>query len=360
MPHSNWRLFASRQSWRLPGIRAALMGSAVLSLIPVYQGASRGLLREGTESFRYYQDGREGRGRRHVLRADLGGGMNMDFVRIPAGEFQMGSAVGQSGRLSDEDPHRVKITHDFFLGKYEVTRGQFGAFVKETGHRTEAETDGGWGYNDATGKIEGRSRTYTWRFTGFAQSDDHPVVNVTWNDADAFCRWLEKKIGRPVRLPTEAEWEYAARAGSVAAYFSGDDPDALVKIGNVADATAKKQFADWDDTVSSADGYAFSAPVGQFLANQFGLHDMLGNVWEWCRDWYSPYASIGSTDPVREASLPEIPGRVMRGGGWGKRTPRNPSVSRRVAGAPGSRDVDLGFRVAIEFQPASKVSGTRR
>jgi formylglycine-generating enzyme required for sulfatase activity len=290
---------------------------------------------------------------------DLGGGVTMEFARIPPGEFQMGSAPGANGRLADEDLHRVRITRPFYLGKYEVTRGQIEAFVNETGYRTEAETDGGWGYNEATGKLEGRNRTYTWRFTGFPQSNDYPAVNVTWNDADAFCHWLEKRIGAPVRLPTEAQWEYAARAGSVSTYSSGDDPEALVKIGNVADAAAKKQFEDWDATLSSADGYAFAAPVGRFLANKFGLHDMHGNVWEWCQDWYGPYASLGPNDPLREVALPEIPGRVMRGGGWGKRTPRNPSSSRRVAGAPGSRDIDLGFRVAIEFQTGSKALGTR-
>ena len=283
----------------------------------------------------------------------------MELIRIPAGEFQMGSATGQKGRLADEDLHRVKVTRPFFLGKYEVTRGQFDAFVNDTGYRTDAETDGGWGYNDTTGKIEGRNQSYTWRFTGFPQNNDYPVVNVTWNDADAFCRWLEKKIGRPARLPTEAEWEYAARAGSVSTYSSGNDPEELVKIGNVADATAKKQFEDWDGTVSSGDGYVFSASVGKFPANKFGLHDTQGNVWEWVQDWYGPYTSLRSTDPVREVALPDIPGRVMRGGGWGKRTPRNPSSSRRVAGAPGSRDIDLGFRVAMELQSGSKARGAR-
>jgi len=313
--------------------------------------ASHRPVRETTESFTYYQEGQAGRAKRRILTVDLGHGVTLEFVSIPTGKFQMGSPPGRTGRQPDEESHVVEITRPFFLGKYEVTRGQFAAFVNETGYRTEAETDGGWGYNAARGKIEGRNRTYSWRNTGFRQTDNHPVVNITWNDADAFCRWLAKKIGRPVRLPTEAEWEYAARAGSSSPYYSGDDTAALVKIGNVADATAKHQFADWDDAVPSADGFVFSAPAGQFAANRFGLYDMLGNVWEWCQDWYGPYAALGSKDPVRETPSPDIPGRVIRGGGWGKRTPRNPPVTRRVAGAPGSRDIDLGFRVAIESRP---------
>jgi formylglycine-generating enzyme required for sulfatase activity len=328
-------------------------------LTPVLLAAAQGPLRERTEPFAYYQDGHGGHAKRHIFTIDLGGGVTMDFVRVPAGKFQMGSPLGQTARQPDEDQHPVEITSPFFLGKYEVTRGQFAAFVKETGYRTESETDGAWGYNATAGKIEGRSRTYSWRNTGFPQTGNHPVVNVTWNDADAFCRWLAKKIGRPVRLPTEAEWEYAARAGSSSPYYSGDDPAALVKAGNMADATTKKQFADWEDTLPQADGFVFSAPAGQFLANKFGLHDMLGNVWEWCQDWYGPYSELNSKDPVRDTPLPSIPGRVMRGGGWGKRTPRNPPATRRVAGAPGSRDIDLGFRVAVELEPRSQPSRPR-
>jgi formylglycine-generating enzyme required for sulfatase activity len=333
--------------------------AAPFILMPVLLVASHRPVRETTGQFTYYQEGQTGHGKRHILTVDLGGGVTMDFVRIPAGNFQMGSPPGRTGRQPDEDLHSVQITRPFFLGKCEVTRGQFAAFVNETGYRTEAENDGGWGYNAATGKTEGRSKTYSWRDTGFPRTDNHPVVNVTWNDADAFCHWLARKIGRPVRLPTEAEWEYAARAGSFLPYYSGDDPAALVKIGNMADATAKQQFADWEDAMPQADGHVFSAPVGQFLANKFGLHDMLGNVWEWCQDWYGPYSDLNSKDPVRETPLPSIPGRVMRGGGWGKRTPRNPPATRRVAGAPGSRDIDLGFRVAVEFEPRSQHSRPR-
>src|SRR5207244_4783279 len=128
-------------------------------------------------------------GLRRVLLLDLGDGVRMELVRIQAGKFQMGSPPGEKERRGDEDQHGVEITRDFYLGKYEVTCGQFRAFVKDTGYRTEPETDGqgAWGYDEETRKIEGRNPKYTWKFTGFAQTDEHPVVNVTWNDANAFC-----------------------------------------------------------------------------------------------------------------------------------------------------------------------------
>jgi sulfatase modifying factor 1 len=279
-----------------------------------------------------------------LLTANLGDGVVIDFVRIHAGNFQMGSPATEKDRLPDETLHDVQITRDFYVGKCEVTRGQFGRFVKETGYLTEAERDGegGWGYDKETRKIAGRKPAYTWKFAGFDQTDEHPVVNVTWNDADAFCKWLTKKTGMHVRLPTEAEWEYAGRAGS-------STDESLVTVGNVADATARKEF-EWAATVDATDGYLFTAPCGQFLANRFGLYDMHGNVWEWVQDWYGPYESLSAKDPVQEAAVPDAKGRtyrVMRGGSFGKRTPRNPSLTRRVGGAPGSRDIDLGFRVAV-------------
>src|ERR1043166_5811639 len=207
---------------------------------PVLGTATSG---ERKETFEYYQDGKTGRGRRRVLVLDLGDGVKMEFVRVPAGTFQMGSPPDEKGRRDDEVQHTVELTHDFYLGKYEVTRGQFRSFVNETRYRTEPETDGqgAWGYDGDTGKIEGRKPKYSWRSTGFAQTDEHPVVNVTWNDADAFCSWLAQRSKKAMRLPTEAEWEYAARAGSAKRFYSGDSPETLVKVGNVADGTAKKK-----------------------------------------------------------------------------------------------------------------------
>jgi hypothetical protein len=147
---------------------------------------------EKEEAFDYYQDGQTGRGKGRVLIFDLGDGITMELVLIPAGKFQMGSPPGEKERRGDEDQHSVEIARDFYLGKYEVTRGQFRTFIKDTGYRTEPETDGqgAWGYNEETRKIEGRKPRYTWKSTGFAQTDEHPVVNVTWNETTAPTRHL--------------------------------------------------------------------------------------------------------------------------------------------------------------------------
>ena len=112
------------------------------------------------------------------------------------------------------------------------------------------------------------------------------MVNVSWNDAMAFCKWLSQKEGKTYRLPTEAEWEYACRAGTTTRYYSGDDPETLAKVANVADAAAKAKLTRWMGTTKASDGYVFTSPVGQFKPNTFSLCDMHGNAWQWCADWY--------------------------------------------------------------------------
>ena len=297
----------------------------------------------------------------NALRSSAG----VELVLIPAGEFLMGSPDSDSDADGDEKPQRkVKITRPFYLGKHEVTKGQFAKFVAAKSYKTEPERDGegGWGYNPATGKFEGRKPQYTWRSTGWTPyEDDHPVVNVTWNDAIAFCNWQSEAegltpcyradgasfvavAGNGHRLPTEAEWEYACRAGTTTPYSSGNDPEALASVGNVADGTAKAKFSDWSSTIAAKDGFVFTAPVGNFKANAFGLHDMHGNVWEWCADWYDDkyYATRPETDP-QGPSLGSY--RVDRGGGWigwaaGCRS------ADRGRDTPGNRSHDLGFRLA--------------
>jgi formylglycine-generating enzyme required for sulfatase activity len=225
-----------------------------------------------------------------------------------------------------------------------VTVGQFRKFVEAEGYRTEGERDGngGYGFNAAGDKFEQKPE-YTWRNAGFPQTDDHPVVNVSWNDAVAFGEWLSRKEGTRYRLPTEAEWEYACRAGSTTRWYHGNDEDGLAQVGNVADATAKAKFPNVG-TIGATDGYVFTAPVGRFQANGFGLYDMHGNVWEWCADWYDEkyYERSPSEDPAGPATGSF---RVFRGGSW-----IDDAWGCRAAGRfgrePSIRYYYLGFRLA--------------
>ncbi|RJG07649.1 formylglycine-generating enzyme family protein [Noviherbaspirillum cavernae] len=298
--------------------------------------------------------------------------LGMKFVPIPPGEFMMGSdespealatAYPQYERkrfldLGDEAPvHRVRITHAFHLGQHEVTVGQFRRFLDASGHRPESEADGtgGYGYNrdydpasSARGDaFEGRHPRYSWRNPGFPQGDDHPVVNVSWNDAVAMAKWLSEKEGVTYRLPTEAEWEYAARAGSRTRYHSGDDPQSLSMAANVFDADAQADWVRWSKfALASRDGFAFTAPVGSFAPNAFGLHDMHGNAWEWCADWHDDayYAQSPRDDP-QGPSTGTV--RVRRGGSWHTWAFYARS-SYRNWNAPDTRYTLVGFRLVRE------------
>ena len=290
--------------------------------------------------------------------------IGMKLTLIPSGEFMMGS--GESAEdtaaffnktygedflnadfFKDEHPqHRVRITKPFYLGTYHVTRGQFRQFVADTSYKTDAEKGekpGAYGW-DPDKKEFGFNEKYSWRNAGFEQTDEHPVVNVSWNDAVAFCKWLSKKEGKTYRLPTEAEWEYACRAGTTTRYYSGDDPETLAKVGNVADAAAKAKFPDWKYTIKASDGYVFTAPVGSFKPNAFGLYDMHGNAWQWCADWYGAdyYAASPADDPTGPASGND---RVLRGGSWGG-GPLNSRSANRSRITPVYRSYNSGFRVA--------------
>ena len=294
--------------------------------------------------------------------------LGMQFVDIPAGEFVMGSDetkedLEQAGfvipddvDVSDESPpHRVQLSK-FRMLTTEVTRGMFGAFVKATGYRTDAEKDGkgGWGYNPQTKFAEQDSR-FNWRNTGFSQSDNHPVVNVSWNDADAFCRWVtseSEKRGEKVRcrLPTEAQWEYAARAGTRTRFATGDNPLSLRGAANVMDASFETAFPGVDyemfQTFGFNDGAAFTSVVGRYQKNAFGLYDMHGNVFEWCRDWYDSeyYKNSPATDPQGPSSGSS---RVLRGGSWGG----EPGLVRcavRNYDTPVNRFYGYGFRLVLE------------
>ncbi|WP_233575913.1 formylglycine-generating enzyme family protein [Noviherbaspirillum saxi] len=276
-----------------------------------------------------------------VLSKQVENSIGMKFVLIPSGDFLMGSdesaeslaaAYPQYDRarflaIGDEAPvHKVRITRAFYLGQHEVTVGQFRQFLEQTGYRPESESDGtgAYGYNPAYDPtqsargdaFEGRDIRFSWRNPGFDQTDDHPVVNVTWNDATALCKWLSKKEGKTYRLPTEAEWEYSARANTRTRYHSGDDPESLSKVANVFDVTATKNWIKWESyALEGRDGYAFTSPVGSFAPNAFGLYDMHGNVWEWTADWHDEKYYLNSpTDDPKGPDTGSV--RVRRGGSW--------------------------------------------
>jgi formylglycine-generating enzyme required for sulfatase activity len=283
-------------------------------------------------------------GQGKTVTVDLGG-VKMEFVRIPKGKFMMGSPKSEAGE-QDEDLHPVEITRDFYLGKYAVTRGQFRAFVQATGYKTEAEKgDGGLGWIQAKKFMEKR-KEFHWLNPGFPQTDEHPVVEVSWNDAVMFCAWASKKAGREIRLPTEAEWEYACRAGTNTRFFFGDNEEELARYGNVADASLR-QVTGLNRGIKAADGYAFTAPVGQYLPNPWGLYDMHGNVHQWRQDWFDDKYYTNS--PIRDPQGPnngEL--HVARGGNWYESSP----WSAALRGVPSSKahcGGGLGFRVA--FRP---------
>ena len=220
-----------------------------------------------------------------------------------------------------------------------MTRGQFRQFVADAGYKTDWEKGEGPGV-----KPFGLNEKYSWRNVGFEQTDEHPVVQVTWNDAMAFCKWLSKKENKTYRLPTEAEWEYACRAGTMTRYYNGDDPETLAKVGNVADATFKVKFPDWKYTIKASDGYVFTAPVCSFEPNALGLYDMHGNAWQWCADRYGAeyYAKSPADDPTGPDSGDK---RVVRGGSW-MDWPFVTRSTERLGVESNNRFSYTGFRVA--------------
>jgi formylglycine-generating enzyme required for sulfatase activity len=269
--------------------------------------------------------------------------LGMKMVLVPAGKFTMGSPAGQANRTAWEDERAIEITRPFYMGAHEVTIGQFARFVAATGYQTTAEKNGkgAFGYDKETGKLEPKTR-FSWRNPGWKVTDDHPVVNLSWDDCKAFCEWLSKKEGKKYRLPTEAEWEYACRAGTRTRYHGGDDPETLVDVGNVVDASAKKLFAQWQ-AIEADDGFAFTAPVGSFAPNDLGLFDMHGNAMEWCEDWLWYYNPDECTDPH---GPPFGCLRVQRGGSWAD-FPYQCTSSRRTGLPPDAYCVGSGFRVVM-------------
>jgi formylglycine-generating enzyme required for sulfatase activity len=239
-----------------------------------------------------------------------------EMVVIPAGRFTMGSTAEETTRFNapaelaaqEKPQHSVTIMRPFALGKYPVTRGEFSTFVAETGYSDNKD----------------------WRSPGFSQTDQDPVARVSYEDAQHYVAWLNQLSGGSAyRLPSEAEWEYATRAGTVTTFYWGET------VGN--------NNANCADCGSLWGGKGTS-PVGSFAANRFGLYDMVGNVWQWVEDCASGSYAGATSDG--SASLPQhCDQREVRGGAWNS-IPLDLRSANRGGDDPGTRDPDLGFRLA--------------
>lgn len=290
---------------------------------------------------------------RRTMRNSIG----IELVYIEPGEFLMGSISrqeitskygGGQGDYAHEEPlHLVQITEGFWMGRTEVTRGQFRRFVEDSGYKTTAEQRGTGGgmTKDGWRWVKGLN----WQSAGIEQTDDHPVVQVSWFDATEFCKWLSEKEKRRYVLPTEAQWEYACRAGGETAFCWGDELAGGSEYANMADESTQRwinsykemkiDISPWDD------GCGATAPVASFKPNAWGLYDMHGNACEWCSDLYDHdyYRNSAGYDPKGPI---EGLHRVLRGGSW-VRHPRLCRSASRHSIAPTFRSVGRGFRVVL-------------
>lgn len=261
-----------------------------------------------------------------------------EMVAIPAGSFDMGSPDSEDGRDKDEEPvHQVTVA-SFALSKTEITRGQFAAFVRETKYNAG---DKCWTF--AEGKF--KEREGDWRKPGYAQDNRHPVTCINWHDAQAYAAWMSQKTGKQYRLPTEAEWEYAARGNTTTSRYWGDNPALACKYANVADKTAKTKIPGSFAWVAHecTDGFPYTAPVGSFKANAFKLNDILGNLWEWTEDNYHDKYDGAPTDG--SAWKGEDTKHALRGGSWNS-DPQNVRAAVRNGNKPSLRFSIFGFRIA--------------
>jgi len=282
----------------------------------------------------------------------------MRFVFVPGRCFEMGADknekqtvienVGDEKFYGCEFPKHEVCIDDFWIGMHEVTRGQFRSFIEEMGYRTDADKKG-YSWIWACGKEKGeweKMEGYNWQNTGFKQDDMHPVVNVSWNDAKAMAKWLSSKNKKRFRLPTEAEWEYACRAGARGDRFWGDNPDDACKYANVHDWTSNQVNGFIWTEHECDDYYANTSPVGNFNPNDFGLYDMLGNVYEWCEDRYEK--DYYSRSPRHNPNGPSFGKfRVLRGGSWLSEPWYVRCSNRSWWDHPSSQAANEGFRLLL-------------
>ena len=270
-----------------------------------------------------------------------------EMVVIPSGSFTMGSPESEQGRFKNEGPeHRVAIPRSFAMAVDVVTRGEYARFVRATRRATPDSCrvyDVSFADNDLI-----RVRGKNWRKPNFSQADDHPVVCVTWDDAHAYVDWINRQVApggkKPYRLPSEAEWEYAARGGTATPYYWG----AEILRSRTNYGPDEPRFA---PVAQGADRWAYTSPVGAFPPNPFGLNDMAGNVWQFTEDcWHDSYEGAPVDGSARiDGKCDE---RVVRGGSWFKPPAGERSAKRgqgKVVDLKGNHEI--GFRLVRDLVP---------
>jgi formylglycine-generating enzyme len=285
-----------------------------------------------------------------VVTPQLTGITEPETVLVQGGTFQMGDNFGDPEAGSDETVHYVKL-NSFRMGKYELSVAEFKAFIDDTNYQTDADKEGDSYVLNATGTSWETKTGVNWRcdVKGTirpAYEYNHPVIHVSWNDATEYCKWLSRETSKIYRLPTEAEWEFAARErGKKVRFGNGKDIINPSEINFDGSASLKLKY-------SVAGEYRQkTVAVNSFAPNALGLYNMSGNVGEWCADWYgSSYDSGTVSTPVSNPTGAVMgSGRVIRGGSWDY-YPRYCRASNRSYSTPTSRYGNFGFRLALSFQ----------
>jgi len=278
------------------------------------------------------------------------------MVVIPPGDFAMGADESQARQMGvygktaarERPVHTVRIRHRFAVSRAQVSRELYASFLMQTGYEPSS---GCYGWRVKPGGWEFHAEQ-NWQSPGFAQTDDEPVVCVSWEEAQKFVQWLSVETGLSYRLLTEAEWEYAARGGVALARYWGDEPELSCGFANVYDRSAalmagNQQSSGVGFRFECDDGFPFTSPAGSFPPNDYGLYDMLGNVWEWtedCFNWnYEGAPSDGSAWLAGDCTE-----RTVRGGSSAN-DPQSMRVTERGKNPPTDKYVVLGFRVARDL-----------
>lgn len=300
------------------------------------------------------EDRKQSQALAQTCRTEVGQAPTM--VVIKPGRFEMGSPVDEEGRSDDEGPrHAVTIPKPFAISRCEITVGQFRQFVEDTDYHQEkvylttAEQSGeGCNVWNSDKKKAEQLPERSWKNPVFKQSDDHPVVCVSWDDAQAYVKWLSHRTGAAYRLPTEAEWEYVVREGITTTRYYQDDLQC--DYANGAGQETKSTIGSEWELATCADSHVYTAPVASYAENQFGLFDVLGNVWEWTQDcWHENYDNAPIDGSVwLDKDGGDCSRRVVRGGSWSGR-PQDLRSAERFWILTDGPNLNLGFRIARDF-----------